>query len=123
MNIEEAMEIVKQRYGLLTSYVDARTGKMMAVVKAEPELRAIPEVPSPEGGIALFYCDVIELAKGRVTIKDLVRRKNPEIFTAAELGRKGGRAIARRGPDYFRELQAKRKERKGGRPPSKSNKL
>lgn len=117
MNIEQAMEIVQQRYGLLTSYVDARTGKMMTVIKADPALRAIPEVPFPQWGIALFFSDVIELAKGRVTIEDLVRRKNPEIFTAGDLGRKGGMQIAKRGPDYFRKLQAKRKERKGGRPP------
>jgi len=118
MNIEQAMKIVKQRYGILTSYIDARTGKMMTVVKAEPELRAIPQVPWPEGGIALFYSDIIELATGQVTIMDLVRRKNPEII---ELGRKGGREIAKRGPDYFRKLQAQRKERKGGRPHAQAN--
>jgi hypothetical protein len=116
MNIDQAMVIVKQRYGLLASYVDARTGKMMTVIKAEPELRAIPEVPQGECAIALFFSDIIELAEGRVTIEELVRRKNPEIFTAADLGRKGGREIAKRGPDYFRKLQARRKERRGGRP-------
>jgi len=41
-------------------------------------------------------------------------RKNP---AAVALGRKGGKAIAERGPEYFRQLQAKRKNRKGGRPP------
>ena len=41
-------------------------------------------------------------------------RKNPAAVT---LGRKGGKAIAERGPEYFRQLQAKRKNRKGGRPP------
>ncbi|HEY6347144.1 MAG TPA: hypothetical protein VIY49_37105 [Bryobacteraceae bacterium] len=36
---------------------------------------------------------------------------------AAALGRKGGRSIAEaRGPDYFRDLAAKRKTRAGGRP-------
>ena len=124
MNIDEAMEIVKQRYGLLASYVDARTGKMMTVIKAEfPELRAIPRSRRASWAIALFFSDIIELAEGRVTIEELVRRKNPEIFTAADLGRKGGREIAKRGSDYFRKLQAQRKERKGGRPPSASNKL
>jgi len=116
MNIEQAMEIVKHRYGLLTSYIDARTNKMMVVVKAGPELRAIPVVPCPEWGISLFYSDVIELAEGRVTIEGLARRKNPKIFTPADLGRKGGAEIAKRGPDYFRELQARRKDRRGGRP-------
>jgi len=42
------------------------------------------------------------------------RKKDP---AAVELGRKGGKKIAKRGSDYFRKLQAKRKHRKGGRPP------
>jgi hypothetical protein len=44
--------------------------------------------------------------------------KNP---VAVALGRIGGKAIAERGPEYFRELQAKRKARKGGRPPKEEN--
>jgi hypothetical protein len=47
-------------------------------------------------------------------------KKNP---AAVALGRIGGKAIAERGPDYFRELQAKRKARKGGRPPKEENTL
>jgi hypothetical protein len=43
-------------------------------------------------------------------------KKNP---AAVALGRRGGQVIAQRGADYFRELQAKRKIRKGGRPPKK----
>lgn len=35
---------------------------------------------------------------------------------AVSLGRKGGKATAERGPDYFRKIQAMRKDRKGGRP-------
>jgi hypothetical protein len=35
---------------------------------------------------------------------------------AATLGAKGGASIAKRGPDYFRQLAAKRKTRAGGRP-------
>jgi hypothetical protein len=35
---------------------------------------------------------------------------------AVALGRKGGASIAKRGPDYFRQLAAKRKTRAGGRP-------
>lgn len=88
---------------------------MMIVVKAEAELRTMPEVLNPEGGIALFYSEVIELAAGNVTIQELVERKRP----GAELGHKGGKAIAQRGPEYFRQLQAKRVNRKGGRPPKK----
>ncbi|MGA2630075.1 MAG: hypothetical protein ABSG54_07635 [Terriglobia bacterium] len=45
-------------------------------------------------------------------------KKNP---AAIALGRMGGRAIAERGPEYFRQLQAKRKVHGGGRPPEKKN--
>jgi hypothetical protein len=43
------------------------------------------------------------------------KKKDP---AAVSLGRKGGKAIAKRGPEYFRKLQARRKSRKGGRPRS-----
>lgn len=39
-----------------------------------------------------------------------------KLAPAAVLGRKGGASIAKRGPDYFRQLAAKRKTRAGGRP-------
>ena len=120
MAIEKAIETVKKRFGLLTAYVDAATGRMMHVIKAEAELRAIPEVKWPEGGISLSASEVIELARGDVSIRDLVERKNPELFhknpAASELGRKGGKAVSKRGPEYFRQLQAKRKRFGGGRP-------
>jgi hypothetical protein len=45
----------------------------------------------------------------------------PKDPAAVKLGRKGGKEIAKRGPEYFRQLQAKRKKHKGGRP-SKSKK-
>lgn len=35
---------------------------------------------------------------------------------AVTLGKLGGASIAKRGPDYFRQLAAKRKTRAGGRP-------
>jgi hypothetical protein len=125
MRTEEALEIVKKQYGLVTSYVDAATGKLMRVIKAEDELRTIPEVKFPEGGIALFASEVMELARGNVSIRDFVERKNPEIFhknpAAAALGSRGGQVIAQRGPGYFRQLQAKRTNRKGGRPRGSKN--
>lgn len=40
---------------------------------------------------------------------------------AAALGRKGGARIAERGPDYFRQLAARRKTRAGGRPRKKAD--
>jgi len=36
---------------------------------------------------------------------------------AVQLGRKGGKATAKRGPDYFRKIAAMRKTFAGGRPP------
>jgi len=48
----------------------------------------------------------------------LPKAKDP---AAVKLGRKGGKEIAKRGSEYFRQLQSKRKSRKGGRP-SKSKK-
>lgn len=80
MTLDEALKIVKDRYGLREAYVDARSGKMLHIVKAEQELRAIPAVKIPEGGIALFAPEVIELARGATTIEALVRRKHPELF-------------------------------------------
>lgn len=46
----------------------------------------------------------------------MAKEKNPN---AVALGRKGGRAVAKKGSDYFRQLQAKRKKRAGGRPRKK----
>jgi hypothetical protein len=37
-------------------------------------------------------------------------------LAAVELGRKGGRKTAERGPEYYAEIQAKREKRGGGRP-------
>jgi hypothetical protein len=79
MMLDEALEIVEERYGLLPSYV-AASGKMMYVVAAERQLRAIPEVNNPEGGIAIFAPEVVDLASGATTIETLVRKKNPELF-------------------------------------------
>jgi hypothetical protein len=79
MALDEALKIVKDRYGLLDSYITA-TGVIMYVVTAAQELRAIPGVTLPESGIALLASEVIELARGAITIEELVRKKNPELF-------------------------------------------
>jgi hypothetical protein len=47
------------------------------------------------------------------------KKKDP---SAVALGKKGGKRTARRGPEYYRELQAKRKTRGGGRPKKHSSK-
>jgi hypothetical protein len=84
--LDEALKMVKERYGLLPSYVTG-TGQMMYVVGAEKELRAIRGVKLPEFGIALLAPEVIELACGTISIEDLSRKKNPELFA-------GGAGIA-----------------------------
>jgi len=86
MTIDEATKIVNDRYGFLRSYVTA-TGKMFYVVAAEQELKAMPEVRLPEGGIAIFAPEVIELARGSISIGGLVRRKHPELFQGKVLSR------------------------------------
>ena len=80
MTLDEALKIVKERYGFLESYVDTESGKMMYVVRAERELGAIPAVKLSKSGIALLAPEVVELARGAITIEALVRRKNPELF-------------------------------------------
>ncbi|HWE52280.1 MAG TPA: hypothetical protein VG273_20970 [Bryobacteraceae bacterium] len=50
--------------------------------------------------------------------KDLVSRTsvNPLTAGAAALGAKGGSKTAERGPEYFKQIAAMRKNRRGGRP-------
>jgi hypothetical protein len=43
-------------------------------------------------------------------------KRIPDKVVSEEAGRIGGREIAKRGPEYFRQLQARRKIRGGGRP-------
>jgi hypothetical protein len=54
-----------------------------------------------------------ELLTAAVHLADDLLEQSP----AATLGAKGGKATAKRGPDYFRKIAAMRKEHKGGRPP------
>jgi hypothetical protein len=53
-----------------------------------------------------------ELLTAAVHLADDLLEQSP----AATLGAKGGKATAKRGPDYFRKIAAMRKEHKGGRP-------
>jgi len=57
-----------------------------------------------------------ELLTAAVHLADNLLEESP----AAKLGAKGGKATAKRGPDYFRKIAAMRKERKGGRPKKQS---
>jgi hypothetical protein len=53
-----------------------------------------------------------ELLSAAVRLADDLLSVSP----AAALGKKGGTKTAQRGPDYFRQIAAMRKENKGGRP-------
>jgi hypothetical protein len=55
-----------------------------------------------------------ELLTAAVHLTDDLLTQSP----AAALGKKGGKATAKRGPDYFRKIASMRKEFKGGRPKS-----
>ncbi len=53
-----------------------------------------------------------ELLTAAVQLADDLLEQSP----AAALGKKGGKATAKRGADYFRKIAAMRKDFKGGRP-------
>ena len=74
--------------------------------------RIISASPIPPGGIE--RCREI-LSTARLLAKDLA--SSPLSAPAAALGSKGGNTtLAKRGPDYFRKLAARRKTHGGGRP-------
>ena len=53
-----------------------------------------------------------ELVMAAISLADDLLNQSP----AADLGKKGGKATAKRGPDYFRKIASMRKAFKGGRP-------
>lgn len=57
-----------------------------------------------------------ELLTAALNLADHLLEESP----AAALGKKGGKVTAKRGPEYFRQIAAKRKTCKGGRPPKQS---
>jgi hypothetical protein len=59
-----------------------------------------------------------ELLGAAVHLADLLLEAS-KASPAAALGAKGGKVTAKRGPEYFREIAAKRKTHAGGRPPKK----
>ncbi len=61
----------------------------------------------------------LELIRSAISLADdMLRKEDSKLETspAALLGRKGGSATAKRGPDYFAKIAAMRKTRAGGRP-------
>ena len=70
---------------------------------------ATAELPQGRGTRAL------ELLRSALALTDDLIGQT-KLAPAALMGRKGGASIAKRGPEYFRQLAAKRKTRAGGRP-------
>lgn len=56
-----------------------------------------------------------ELLNAALHLSDTLLETSP----AAQLGAKGGKATAKRGSEYFRQIAAQRKTHAGGRPPKK----
>lgn len=84
---------------------------------SEAELLISTTTPLPENRTS--RC--LELLRSALALTEDLLSENSKAETshAAALGRKGGSRIAERGPEYFRELAAKRKTRGGGRPKTK----
>jgi hypothetical protein len=70
--------------------------------------RLLATTTLPEGRSERAY----ELLTAAVHLADDLLAQSP----AAELGKKGGKITAKRGPDYYSKISAMRKEHKGGRP-------
>jgi hypothetical protein len=76
------------------------------ISEAHQILQTSPELPQGRTPRAL------ELLGDAVVLADYLLTIEP----AAVLGKMGGKATAKRGPDYFRKIAAMRKTKSGGRP-------
>jgi hypothetical protein len=76
------------------------------ISEAHQILETSPELPQGRTARAL------ELLGDSVVLADYLLTIEP----AAVLGKMGGKATAKRGPEYFRKIAAMRKTKAGGRP-------
>jgi hypothetical protein len=76
------------------------------IAEAHQILETSPELPQGRTATAL------ELLGDSVTLADYLLTIEP----AAVLGKMGGKATAKRGPEYFRMIAGMRKTKAGGRP-------
>jgi hypothetical protein len=76
------------------------------ISEAHQILQTSPELPQGRTARAL------ELLGDSVVLADYLLTIEP----AAVLGKMGGKATARKGPEYFRKIAAMRKTKAGGRP-------
>lgn len=77
------------------------------IAEAKRLLETSPELPEGRSRRAL------ELLGDSTVLADYLLTVEP----AAVLGAKGGKATAKRGPEYFRKIAGMRKTKAGGRPP------
>jgi len=80
------------------------------ISEAHQILETSPELPQGRSARAL------ELLGDSVVLADYLLTIEP----AAVLGKMGGKATAKRGPEYFRKIAGMRKTRAGGRPPKQA---
>jgi hypothetical protein len=66
-------------------------------------------IPNPHPSIA----SARESLDAALALSADLAKRQPD---AAALGAKGGKATAKRGPEYFKQIAGMRKERRGGRP-------
>jgi hypothetical protein len=80
------------------------------IAEAHQILETSPELPQGRTARALeLLGDAVVLADHLLTIEP-----------AAVLGKMGGKATAKRGPEYFRKISGMRKTKAGGRPSKKA---
>ncbi len=82
------------------------------ISEAHQILQTSPELPQGRTPRAL------ELLGDSVALADYLLTIEP----AAVLGKMGGKATAKRGPEYFRKIAGMRKTKAGGRPRAQSTK-
>jgi len=89
--------------------MEAQLSALRQLLIQAREVLTGPDVTLPEGRLDRAH----ELLDTAIALnEDLLCADNP----AAQLGSKGGKKTAVRGPEYFKKIAGMRKARKGGRP-------
>ena len=111
--VEEKQRAVALRWFRLYCELMSQRKELAALTnllsEADQILATAPELPENRTA----RCR--ELLRSALALADDLLSQSKQT-AAVSLGRKGGSAIAKRGPDYFRQLAARRKTHGGGRP-------
>lgn len=90
--------------------MEAQLSALRQLLIQTREVLSAPGLTLPEGRLERAH----ELLDTAIALnEDVLYADNP----AAQLGAKGGKKTASRGPEYFKKIAGMRKARKGGRPP------